>query len=631
MKNCALKKISTAFVFLFFIAVGETTGKELVQNSISAADENADVLVRMINSGKKVRLKGKIYYVGSAKEPIHKNIYIKGPGTIITTTGNNLFVDSPVSIRINGVTLKTVVDISAGVQNRFIVNEGINYHKLLEVRGCEINGVRIFTHVASDVDQSKVLDGVKRVSFLNNTVSNIGDYILLLTNCRSDEVRIEKNIITRMYVMGFGLGVDNSFRDLGFARMKNVIFKSNTIDNSGLIITDADVFGSTYMTPLLCEADYCLCESNTFTHILATKHKPIALYPFYLSCRRVVIRNNYIEDCIHLADSSYNEMFKCKGGPGGAKDRQIIGNRYVITDQCLNLVPDDRAMPFIRFTCFQYPEMGNVEIRDNTVDVACDFVFGAGARCSYQSFSFENNSFRYNDIGPSSRQLIRLAAALNSGCNVTIRNNVMTPIQPAKDVFGIFLGDCSGYNFVISNNLFSGCLPTGEPDVDQTTPLYFTSMHNRVDLGESHSSVRISRGVSCDDTFTGGNKYTMYIYPKDSMQGNLLLHFEGVSPVNIMVFTRVLQSGNCVLTVSAQDEVKRYCCGMDESELYIGEYDTPNSLYLPKGERTAKQYVGDIGNSTGRLITDGEMIYYSTPDSAQGKSITVELKYGSKR
>ena len=620
-------------LIIFFMAVfaglfSRAAETSMVPNSIVDADRNAEAMVAMLNSGRRIYLNGKTYYVGASKSKIHRNIYIKGPGTIITTTGNNFYIDAPVSIKIVGATFKTTRTISSGVQNRFIVNDGINYHRSLVVKDCTISGVRIFTHVASDVDQVNTEDGVQNVLFTNNTVSDIGDYILLLTNCKSEKVRIENNTLSRLYVMGFGLGVDNSYQELAFARMKKVFFRNNRIDNKGLIIEDKDIFGSTYMTPILCEADYCLCEGNEINNILAAKHQPIALYPFYLSCREVVIRNNRIKDCIHLSDSRYNEMFKCKGGQGSPKNRRIENNSYIITKECLSLVPRGDGMPIISFTGFQNSNMGNVVIRDNNVSLACDFVFGAGSMCSYKSYLFENNLITYNDAGSSAQQLLRLKPALSEGSKIIVRDNVMNQTQPVKDVYGLFLGDCSGYSFEITNNKFSGCLPTGEDDIDPTSPVSFVSKGNRIDLGKSHSVVRISRNVNCDDVFTGGDNYTMYIYPSDIMNGRLRFKFEGTSPANIMTFTRMPQAGSCDVSVSDGKEVKKYSCGVDSANLYIKEYDGGTSKTISKGKKVAKEYVGKIKDNFGRMISDGEMIYYSTPPTAKG-DITVEIKYNT--
>lgn len=622
------KKLIMFIMAVFAGLISRAAETDLVPNSIVDADRNAETMVAMLNSGQRIYLNGKTYYVGASKSKIHRNIYIKGPGTIITTTGNNFYIDAPVSIKIVGATFKTTRTISSGVQNRFIVNDGINYHKRLVVKGCTISGVRIFTHVASDVDQVNTEDGVQNVLFTYNTVSDIGDYILLLTNCKSDKVRIENNTLTRLYVMGFGLGVDNSYQELAIARMKKVYFRNNHVDNNELIIEDKDNFGSTYMTPILCEADYCLCEGNEINNILATKHQPIALYPFYLSCREVVIKNNQIKDCIHLSDSRYNEMFKCKGGPGSAKNRRIENNSYIITKECLSFVPQDGSMPIISFTGFQNSNMGNVVIRNNNVNVACNFVFGAGAMCQYKSFLFENNTITYNDAGSSAQQLLRLKPAVSQGSKIIVRNNTMNPMQPAKDVYGLFLGDCTGYSFEVTNNKFSGCLPTGEDDIDPTSPVSFVSKGNRIDLGKSHSVVRISRNVNCDDVFTGGDNYTMYIYPSNIMNGRLRFKFEGTSPANIMTFTRLPQAGSCDVSVSDGKEVKKYSCGVDKANLFIKEHDEGATKLLAKGRKVAKEYVGSIKGNFGRMISDGEMIYYSTPPTAQG-DITVEIKYNT--
>lgn len=622
-------KRGVSFIFLnFFLLLGTKAAElNLIPNSKTAANKNAEVLVNMINSGKEIVIDD-LYYIGSSKKRIHKDLIIKGSGTLITTVGNNLFVDTPISIIISNITLKTTRLISAGTQNRFIVNEGVNYHRCLVVKNCTIDGVRVYTHIASDVDQVDVKDGVKNVTFTGNKVSNIGDYVLLMTNCGSDKVNIENNNITRMYVMGFGLGVDNDYKELGYARMKKVYFRNNNVDNTGLIISDADNFGSTYMTPILCEADYCLCENNIIKNILATIHKPIALYPFYLSCREVVIRNNDIQNCLHLADSRYNEMFKCKGGPGGLKHRLVERNKYTITSDCLRLCPTNAGMPIVRMTGFQSTWMGNVIIRNNDIDIACDFVFGAGAMCCYRSYLFENNRIKYHDVGKSAQQLLRLKPAEGNGSKISVKKNTMSPMIEATDVFGLFLGDCTGYSFEITNNQLSGCLPTGEDDIDPSRPLFFKSIGNRVNLGKSHSVVRISRDVSCDDTFTGGDNYTMYVYPSDIMQGSLIFHFEGTAPVNVMAFTQLPNKGSCEVIAKDEYGSRKYSCGLDDTRMYIKSHDDGIMKTIKKGEKIAKIYVGEFKNNIGRLISDGKMIYYSSPSSYKG-NLTLQLKYNA--
>lgn len=604
---------------------GDAMGNKLVPDSIAAANENAEMMVSTINAGKAIVLNG-TYYIGAAKQGIHKNIVIKGSGTLISTTSDAFFVDAPVSIAISGISLKTTEKVSTTSKIRFIVNAGVNYHKRLVVKNCFISGVRVYTHTAADVDQMSVKDGIKNVKFINNKVSDIGTYVLLLNNCKADKVVIENNTITRLHTLGFGLGVDNAYKDLGFARLKKVYFKNNTIDNTGMVLTDADEAGSLYMAPFLCEADYCLCEGNMIKNILATKHKPIALYPFYLSCNEVVIRNNVIQDCLHLANSDYNEMFKCKNGPNGIRSRIIEGNRYVVTQDCLKMRSADDEMPYIRFVNFQSKSVGNVVIRNNIIDLACDFVFGAGMKCSYNSFHFGNNAISYHAIGKSARQLLRLNTASVNGGKIVVRDNVMNSLVAADDVYGLFTGDCTGYDFEITNNNLSGCLPTGDSDVDPKRPHSFKSIGNRVDLGQSHSIIRISRDVSCDDTFLGGNDYTMYIYPGDIMSRTLRFHFEGTAPVNVMTFTKLPHAGECEVVATDEHGTQHYTCGTNDKDIYLKSHDGGGEKRMMKGVKTTKAYVGNAKHNIGQLISDGEVIYYSRPSSYKG-NMTLEIRY----
>ena len=597
----------------------------MIPDSKAAANENAEAIAQRINAGQSIVVDG-TYYVGKAKTRLHRNIVIKGTGILIVTGSDNFLVDKPVSISITGITLKTTETPSADSKVRFIVNEGVNYHKRLTVRNCTISGVRVYTHVASDVDQMKARDGVKNVRFSDNRVSDVGTYVLLLTNCNAEKVRIENNTMTRMYALGFGLGVDNAYKDLGFARMKKVYFRNNTIDNAGLVLTDAYEVGSTYMTPILCEADYCLCEGNLIKNILVTKHKPIALYPFYLSCNDVVIKNNVIQDCLHLSNSDYNEMFKCKNGPNCVRSRTIEGNRYVVSQECLKMRLAKDEMPYIRFVNFQSNGVGDVVIKNNVIDLACDFVFGAGQKCRYSSFLFENNSISYRAVGKSARQLLRLNAATGNGSKIVVRDNVMNPLVAAEDVYGLFTGDCTGYDFEITNNSLSGCLPTGDSDVDPKRPLAFRSVGNRIDLGKSHSIVRISRDVSCDDTFVGGNDYAMYIYPSDIMTRTLKFHFEGTAPVNVMTFTKLPRAGECEVVATDEHGMRRYTCGTNDKNVYMKSHDGGGVKRMAKGIKAAKVYVGEVSHNIGRMVSDGESIYYSTPSSFKGNMI-LEINY----
>ena len=624
---CVVKHVFANLFLMALLLSIEVQGAELclIPNSPAAANQNAEVLVKMINAGKVIVIDGH-YFIGAAKDRIRRNVIIRGNGTLTTVVGNNFYVAAPVSIKIVGITLNTTRSISVGTQNRFIVNEGVNYHRRLVIKNCIINGVRLYTHIASDVNQLEERDGVKSVTFTNNKVSNIGDYVLLMTNCKSERVRIDNNIISRVYVMCFGLGVDNNYKELGCARMKKVFFRNNTVDNMGLIISDTDSFGSTYMTPFLCEADYCLCEGNMIKNILATKHKPIALYPFYLSCNEVVIRNNVIQDCLHLANSDYNEMFKCKNGPNGIRSRIIEGNRYVVTQDCLKMRSADDEMPYMRFVNFQSKSVGNVVIRNNIIDLDCDFVFGAGMKCSYNSFHFGNNAIRYHAVGKSARQLLRLNTASVNGGKIVVRDNVMNSLVAADDVYGLFTGDCTGYDFEITNNNLSGCLPTGDSDVDPKRPHSFKSIGNRVDLGQSHSIIRISRDVSCDDTFFGGNDYTMYIYPGDIMSRTLRFHFEGTAPVNVMIFTKLPHAGECEVVATDEHGTQHYTCGTNDKDIYLKSHDGGGEKRMTKGLKTAKAYVGNAKHNIGRLISDGEVIYYSRPSSYKG-NMTLEIRY----
>ena len=131
----------------------------MVPSDVTYASYNASKLVEAFNSGYKVRINNQ-YFIGEADIYAQRDICLKGSGGLCIVSSQCINVVSPISISIKGITFSTTKKVDSDSQVKFISNVGHNYHNLLRVEKCHISGVRIYTHVADDVDQNTIKDCV---------------------------------------------------------------------------------------------------------------------------------------------------------------------------------------------------------------------------------------------------------------------------------------------------------------------------------------------------------------------------------------------------------------------------------------------------------------------------------------
>lgn len=537
------KIITVLFVTFFYVPLlACPVKKKAIPNSIDKAGYNAQCFAEAINKGKKIKINN-TYYVSACNIPINKDIVITGKGEIIVVGSDVFTVNSPISIKIKGVTISTKQQKKYNSQTRFIVSQKQLYHKEVCFENCTIDGVRVYTQVASDVDQATIKDGVRRFVFQGNRVNNTGYFVVRLGNCLCEEAVIRNNEFYRMQSSLFDFGVDNDYRHLSFCRLKRVLFNNNIIDNTGYLV-EAD-YDFLYCTPIMAECDYAECKGNTFKSIIYINEKPIALYPFYLSGNTVIIANNSIIDCINLGNSTYNEIFKCKNTINKGGVRYITNNYCVVSDSCMELAPDKKSV-FTRLVSLQSDYFENVVITNNRINLACNFVFGAGTKCEYRYFLFEDNSINYQGSGPTAHQLLRLYPATKGDNSIIIRNNRMASVQMPELSHGLFAYDCTGYSVSVNDNILYGFLPYGDNETEVYTLRQGNSSNNTVFLGTKTSLVRVSvNRLNINDKIVADGEYSIKMY---NNTGDATAHFsfEKQPPVQIISGT-----GETIMTKSA--------------------------------------------------------------------------------
>ena len=503
----------------------------MIPSDETYADYNANKLVSAFNQGYKVKIKD-TYHLGTADAVINNDIRLKGSGTLILESSQCFTITSPISIILNGITISTSQIITSKSQVKFITNKGQNYHNKISIKKCRLSGIRLYTHVAEDVDQITTRDGVRIFEFENNYVENVGYYLLRLDNCLCESATIKNNRIYTFNSIVFGFGVSNEYSQTDLPRLKELYICDNYINNAGLIA--GEDYPHLYLTPILAEAHNIKCLNNKISNILAdTKEASVAVYPFYLSGNNVVIKDNYICDCLNLSNSEYNEIFKCKSAFKGVRgNREIIGNTVVVTDvslQARNL----KEVPYVRMMGLQHDYWDTIIISDNNINLACDFVFGSGYRAEYRNFIFHNNIINYRALGSKAHSLIRLNASTRPSNLISIINNQMYPKVRPNESYGLYLYDCTGYNIEVKNNILSGFIPYGM----STTNYYLNesiSENNVIDVGFTTVPIRISVNININDIIMSEGSHSIIFYP-NNWSNSVSIAFPEKIPTSILV------------------------------------------------------------------------------------------------
>lgn len=496
----------------------------MIPNNAEYAQKNADILARLINSGKTVKIND-TFFIGEAHVEIISDVSIKGTrlGKMILTGGKVFKLGKPVSVTISKLFVGAKGMVSGESSPILFMAEKPLVHKDVTFSKMVVDGIRLYSQKKEDSYTGNV--GLRRLVFENNEVKSVGRHLIYLADCQADEVLIEYNRISNMLSIAFLIGL-NDISDKK-KMVDRVIIKNNLLDNAGVELKDDYAF--TYHTPFIVEANQCECTENVFKNYISTASKPIALYAAYLSCNRVVFDHNRMVDCISLGNSTYNEVFKCKSAPTKGEFRQLTNNEFVVTPGLLSKYKLE-STPKVSLLGIQMPAMDTVIMNNNNVDLACDFVFGATTQCAYRLFQCENNTFSYRKYGKKAKQLVRLKPSAGTSGSILIRNNTMKPQFDADDVYGLFSYDSDNYRIVIEGNALSGALPYGDNDGKAHQGTTLVSRNNHIDLGSYAGAIRISHDMDADDEISGGGAYQIRLYSSKQSKGKISWTFKDSKP-----------------------------------------------------------------------------------------------------
>ena len=484
----------------------------MIPNVARFANYNAERLVSIINAGFSLVVNDS-FYIGQASTAITSDVKIKGNGKLIKTSGSTSFeIGSQISIDIQGVSF--VGDYAASTQTfaiLFDVPKTLHiYNPLVKFVNCHIDNVRVYSHIADDVDQTNVKDGVKNFVFRNNTITNIGYYCVRLQNCLSEQAEVVGNDISNFMSVVFDFAVDNNYQNCSFTRMKYLKVESNTIDNSDYVMVDGYTTG--YFTPFLIEAETCVFNNNSIKNIICSATQtPVPVYAAYISCDKVEFRNNYIYNVINVGDSTYNECFKAKGTTGGASERVIKNNTYIVSSD----VTEGYNTPSIKF--FSLQTSGSLvcrllDISDNTVLVdSCNFAWGAASELIYKNAYLCRNNVVCNGLASNAVEMFRLRANSDNDGVVNIIGNKMTAINATGSAATI-LREQSGYKIEIRDNELANMTSFGQFNTRYSN-LEIISKGNKFVMSSNPGAIRVYNMNVVDDEIILYNEPNCIIYP----------------------------------------------------------------------------------------------------------------------
>lgn len=238
----------------------------MIPNDSTAATYNANLLLKIINSGKNV-IVDNIYYIDHTNSiPLSRELVISG----ITDNAELIFTSS--------YTNRKVFEMNAGsslklrslslISNTFsylILNQNVDYLiNSIVIQNCKFEASWRIQFTGADIDYSQTEFGIKEFVFTNNTVRNTNSFIQLTDSVISDRFVISDNVITGMLYTFCNIGTSNN------KTYSNENLKTYT---APLYVERNKVFGGTcettgYNTFLLAEVNTVYYRYNHIENVL---------------------------------------------------------------------------------------------------------------------------------------------------------------------------------------------------------------------------------------------------------------------------------------------------------------------------------------------------------------------------
>lgn len=540
----------------------------MIPNAQAFADYNAERFVALVNAGFSVVVNND-FYIGAATSTISHDVKVSGKGGFIKSSSAESFdISAAISLHIKGISMSA--NYSTGLTTfsilfqvptaTHIVNE------MVLIEDCNIDNVRVYSHVADDVDQTTTKDGVKTLIFRNNIVKNIGYYCIRIDNCLTDYVEVSGNKISNFMSIVFGFALNNAYQTLAFSRLKMVVIKGNYIDNDGYVMTTGQQTEA-YHSPFLVEAKICVFDDNIIKNISCTATSEIGVYAAYLSADNVVMRNNYILNVLNLGNSTLNECFKSKGSTGRNFNRIICGNTFVVEEGFTT-----GYSPSIKFFSLQgdaAEECDYLNISNNIVDVpSLSFAWGAGSNIIYHDASMCGNSVLCGSINDTAKEMFRLDANADSDGNILVSSNKLV----AKSLSGYacqLIREQSGYKVTFVDNEMDGFVSYGQFS-NRYTNLEIISKRNRWIMSSNPGTIRPYNVNVSDDEIVLSNTTQVRLYPNQVNDFAISLY----CPKSVPYFNLDWSGENCMglyrITID---------CGIGKSSVYC-RADTDSVLIV---------------------------------------------------
>ncbi|WP_258831571.1 phage baseplate upper protein [Peribacillus frigoritolerans] len=368
----------------------------MIQNDISKAVSNFELLSQAILENKKVLIDG-VYYISPLVFPVKaSNIIISITGSTVDAelklTGKNVATYFKVFSNTNIYIKRVKITNSEEAEKIIFIFDKRAYISKFHTLENEFYGNIRFVESVGDmnINPQNVKFGIKEFVFSDNYTFNNKNAFIKFSNVPGDKFLLERNTVRNFNYTFFKNSITNGgpYTSEFLKETKSHVLKDN------IVVCDDSWYGATgsgsYYCFSLFEGDTVVYEGNHVEGLKATDS--IALYDVYFSCRDLkYINNTWKNNICFFSDKTYNALLKSKGGPEGEIIRHYEGNRFIIEKEFVERLSrnlEDAWVDFISLTSYakEYRIINNYidvyELRFSESSLDCD------------TWIIENNTFK---------------------------------------------------------------------------------------------------------------------------------------------------------------------------------------------------------------------------------------------